>query len=367
MVRTHRHAAADLEAGFSLAESLVALVLTLTVSGAAFSLVNPNTSTSQTQPEAMDMQQRVRIGAEMLARDFMMAGAGVYQGPATGALVNYFAPIIPRRMGLIGADASTVVRDDAVTITYIRNTYSQSTISQDMLQPSAALMVNNVPNCPPGEELCGFSPGTTALMFDETGHFDLFTITQVLNAAAQIQHRQQSDLSFQYQQGAVVSEAESHTYYYDRANRQLRHYDGDSTDSPVIDNVVGVTFEYLGDPNPPLSPKPPMGVTNCLYDDAQNLLPGMTILAPQGASLAPLTLSMLRDGPWCGAGSNRFDADLLRVRKVRITLRVQAGNDMLRGTGTDYAVAGRSRSATKSLRDYGVRLEITPRNMNLGR
>jgi hypothetical protein len=164
-----------------------------------------------------------------------------------------------------------------------------------------------------------------------------------------------------------VTQADSHTYYYDAVNRQLRHYDGDASDNPVIDNVVGVLFEYFGDPNPPMAPKPPMGVANCLYDDSQNLVAGMATLPTQGASLAPLPLNILNDGPWCGAGSNRFDADLLRVRKVRITLRVQAGNDMLRGTGADYAVAGKSRSAPKMLQDYGVRFEITPRNMNLGR
>jgi hypothetical protein len=42
----------------------------------------------------------------------------------------------------------------------------------------------------------------------------------------------------------------------------------------VIDNVVGVQFEYFGDPNPPIAPKPPMGIANCLYDDAQNLVSG---------------------------------------------------------------------------------------------
>ena len=28
-----------------------------------------------------------------------MAGAGPYQGPVTGSLINFFAPILPRRVG----------------------------------------------------------------------------------------------------------------------------------------------------------------------------------------------------------------------------------------------------------------------------
>jgi hypothetical protein len=270
-------------------------------------------------------------------------------------------------MGRVGADAYSVVRSDALTISYIPNTYAQTTISHDMPQPSAELKVTDMANCPPSEELCGFYPGMTALIFDEIGNFDMFTITMVQDSAAHIQHRQQDDLSFKYQAGAVVTQADSHTYYFDAVNRQLRHYDGDANDNPVIDNVVGVLFEYFGDPNPPAAPKPPMGIPNCLYDASQNLVPGMGVLSTQGASLAALPLSILNDGPWCGAGSNRFDADLLRVRKVRITLRVQAGNEMLRGTGANYAVAGKSLSAPRMLQDYGVRFEIAPRNMNLGR
>ena len=48
---------------------------------------------------------------------------------------------------------------------------------------------------------------------------------------------------------------------------------------------------------------------------------------------------MLTDGPWCPSETNtdgddmpnKFDADLLRVRQVRVTLRVQVANEVLRG------------------------------------
>ena len=95
------------DAGFSLLETLVSLVLMLVVTGAVFSLVNPDVTISQAQPEQMDMQQRARIGSDLLFRDLFMAGAGTYSGPKTGALTNFFAPIIPRKMGLNGADAHT--------------------------------------------------------------------------------------------------------------------------------------------------------------------------------------------------------------------------------------------------------------------
>jgi hypothetical protein len=338
----------------------------LVISGAIFGFINPNTNIAQAQPEAMDMQQRARIGSDLLFRDLFMAGAGTYAGPQTGALTNFFAPIIPRKTGKNNADAYTVVRDDAVTISYIPNTYHQTTIRDPMPHPSAELKVEDMPNCPKGEELCGFKEGMTVLIFDEEGHWDFFTLTQVQDAAGHLQHRQQM-LSYAYQPGAIITQADSHMYYYDAVNRQLRHYDGYETDVPVVDNVVGVLFEYFGDPNPPLRPKPPAGVANCLYDAAGNLLGGLSVLTPQGGSLAALPLSMLNDGPWCGDGNNQFDVDLLRIKKVRVTLRVQASLASLRGTGSEYVVAGTSQSAYRNLPDYTVRFEVSPRNMNLGR
>ena len=181
-----------------------------------------------------------------------------------------------------------------------------------------------------------------------------------------MQHRQQA-LSYAYNTGAFVTQADSHTYYLDANTRQLRHYDGYLTDVPVVDNVVGLTFGYFGNPNPPDTPKPPPGTENCLYDAAGNLLPGLGVLATQGGSLAELPMAILNDGPWCGAGNNRFDADLLRVKQIRITVRIQATQDMHRGSGGEYSVSGTSRSALRSLPDYTLTFEVSPRNMNLGR
>ena len=38
-------------------------------------------------------------GTTTLFKELVMAGAGLYQGPVTGSLINFFAPIIPRRSG----------------------------------------------------------------------------------------------------------------------------------------------------------------------------------------------------------------------------------------------------------------------------
>ncbi len=361
MRSAHAHAA-----GYSLVELLVSSAIMITITGTIFALVTPAQGTSQAQPEVSDLQQRARVGSEVLFKELVMAGAGPYQGATNGSLVNFFAPIIPRRMGNI-ADLPTVFKSDAITLSYIPNSYSQTTISAPMPPTSAELKVNSQPNCPAdADQLCGFSIGMNVIIFDTTGNFDTFAITQVQSAAGHLQHRGQ-DLNYNYLAGSQVTQIVSNTYFLDRATNQLKQYDGINPELPLVDNVVDLRFDYFGDPTPPLAPKPPPGTPNCLYDAAGNLI-GLPTLAANEGSLASLPGAMLTDGPWCGSGDNRFDADLLRIRKVRVTMRVQVGLSSMRGTDTRlFANPGSSAGAATWVPDYSVSFEVSPRNLNLAR
>ena len=89
-----------------------------------------------------------------------------------------------------------------------------------------------------------------------------------------------------------------------------------------------------------------------------------------GSALVPLADTQLTDGPWCPdeTNANRWDADLLRIRKIGVTLRVQAANAALRGpAGVLFANGGTSRSRNRWLPDLQVRFDVTPRNMEFGR
>jgi hypothetical protein len=308
----------------------------------------------------------MRVSTDALFKELVMAGAGTYQGPVTGSLINFFAPILPRRTGLVNPDPPTVFRPDTITLTYIPNTYSQTTISQPMPPQSTELKVNDQPNCPQGEELCGFEIGMVVLIFDSSGHFDTFEVTQVQDDAAHLQHRGQ-DLTHRYESGASVTQAVSSTIYLNRTTNQLVRYDGGGGERPLVDNVVDLQISYFGDPNPPLKPKPASGDANCLYDSSGNYI-GPGVLPAIDGSLAALTPAMLTDGPFCGGGSNQFDPDLLRVRKVRMTLRLQVANAQLRGTDqTLWRNPGLAQAAEKLVPDYAVTFEVTPRNLNLAR
>lgn len=361
------------EAGFTLIELLVSVVLMLLVTGAIFSIVDPSTSTSRAQPEATDLQQRMRIGTDQISKDLLMAGAGTYSGPTNGSLANFFAPILPFRMGtLYPTEYATRFFDDRITIAYVPNTAAQTKVKEKMPQPSAEVKAGPQPNCPVNDVLCGFRDGMRALVYDRSGSFDFFTVTQVQADSTGTPHIQHAppinpnQFSKAYDSDADISIVETHTYFRDPNTNQLMHYVGDATPpEPVIDNVVGLRFQYFGDPLPPREPRPPTGTANCIYDAGGNLTMGS--LAGTGSSLVELPEDLIKQGPLCGSAPNQFDADLYRVRKVRVTLRIQAP-DMLRGTDAFlFQNPGISTSAYRMIPDYEMTFEISPRNMNLTR
>ncbi len=395
------------ESGFSLTEMIVATAIMLIVLAGVFSVLNPSQGSFQAQPEVSDMQQRLRVSVDSINKDLVMAGAGTYAGSAAGALSNFLAPIMPYRMGEINPDPPGTFKSDTITLLYVPQTASQTTISASMPRTSNEIKVNPEPQCPPSEELCGFTQGMSLIIFDSSGAWNTFTITNVQDNAGHLQ-RHGPDFQKDYDSGAFVTQVASHTYYLksDDATQtyQLMHYDGASTDVPVVDNVVGLTFEYLGDPQPPVlrkpvsdpagpwttyGPKPPaLGVDggngyelggNCVFQVVGGQqVPRLADLSPGNSGLVSLTQTaldgtvtapMLTDGPWCPgpASQGRFDADLLRIRQVRITIRVQANLKMLRGTGAMFAKPGTSRSGQMYVPDQQVRFDVAPRNMNLGR
>jgi type II secretory pathway pseudopilin PulG len=95
----------------------------------------------------------------------------------------------------------------------------------------------------------------------------------------------------------------SRTYYLKSAvpgTFQLMQYDGGLSDLPMLEHVVRLSFDYFG--------------------------PSTT-----GGPLVRLEPATLIDGPWIEDAEHRvFDADLLRVREVRASLRLESTDPWLR-------------------------------------
>jgi hypothetical protein len=102
----------------------------------------------------------------------------------------------------------------------------------------------------------------------------------------------------------------------------LRTGDGLNAEVPLLDDVESVECSYYGTAQPPMEPRPPLGTASCLFDEAgASRLPA---LPSAGQSWVELPLAMFRDGPFCGSGGMQYDADLLRVRRVVVRVRVRA-------------------------------------------
>ena len=110
----------------------------------------------------------------------------------------------------------------------------------------------------------------------------------------------------------------SHTYYLKNdagtETAQLMRYDGRESDLPLADHVVGLEFDYFG------------------------------------ADGTQLAAAAFQDGPWVPdhEDRNRFDTDLLKIRRIRVTIRVQPGSAALR----------------RLLPDREIRFDVAPRNLN---
>jgi len=127
--------------------------------------------------------------------------------------------------------------------------------------------------------------------------------------AAGVYYRADTITAFHVSAGALPPDAPAvvtHTYYLRRDAASdtfdLMQYDGRQTDLPVIDHVAGLAFEYFGDP------RAPQLVAN-------NELNGDPI---------PLDPAIFTDGPWWEDQTGQFDADLVRVRSIGVTLRVRS-------------------------------------------
>jgi hypothetical protein len=305
------------ESGFSLVELTVAGAILLVATATLVRLSIPAQGLFAAQSEVADMQQRLRVAVDTLSKDLSVAGAGGYTSVNGGALDYSFAPIVPYRIGLRGADPPGSYRTDTISMSYVPR--------------SGALPLSSV--------------------------------------------------------YSLKSDAGAGTY-------QLVAYDGGTNpDVPVVDNIVALAFEYYGDAQPPRMrkalvapigpwttygpPPSPLAVApfaageNCAFvnDGSPTPAPRLASLGAPFDGLVQLTAAQLTDGPWCpdDGAANRWDADLLRIRRVAVRLRVQAAVASLRGpAGLLFAHGGTARS-TPWAPDQEIRFDVAPRNLNLGR
>jgi len=386
--------------GFSLVELLIATALTMTVAAGVFALIVPSRRAFDTQFESVDMAQRLRVAVDTLYAQLSRAGAGAVSGVDRGPLVYAIAPILPLRQRTVGGDAPGTFRTDAITVMWVPFAAAEATLAAAVGPGQPTLLTTPAPGCSPARVLCGWPVGTTLLVFGKFGRYDLFTLTAISGTSGQLRAEVAGGILLNtYEIGSTIVPIDMRSFFLkvDAATHvsQLATQDGPAgAEVPVVDHVTRLQFDYAGDPRPPTllkpvtdtmppwtryGPKPPppgeaaTGYPqgeNCVFTaDATTGVPSARLADLGGGRLVPLASRELGDRtPWCpdAASPARFDADVLRIRMVTVTVRIEAALDALRGPASVlFTHGGTSTDADRWLPDREIQFTVAPRNVNV--
>lgn len=344
------------DAGFTLLEAVAALALTTVVLSTVLALVQPSLDVTMRIPEATDLHERGRAAERVLRSVLDPAGAGA-DLLGVGPLPDTIPALWPRRLGRWGRDADASAWADRFTVLHVPWLAPQAPLAAAAPAGTTAIELLPHPSCGL-DGSCGFRAGHHVLVADARGMVDfaqLSTVGPVLHRDAPAQ----VDVA----PPAFVASVDMTIVYFDGVRRQLRRYDGVASDQPLIDDVVWMAVRYYADPLPPHRPALE-GEETCVVDAAGAVR--LALLGPAPAPLVELSPAALADGPWCGQPPWRFDADLLRVRAVRIGLRLQAASDGVRGVGLDWLWPGSARRPLQQVRDLGLDVFVAPRVLASG-
>jgi prepilin-type N-terminal cleavage/methylation domain-containing protein len=389
------------QTGFSLVELLIAMLIVGVVSAAILDLVAPATAAFDTQLEVSDLQQRLRVAVSTLQRDLAAAGAGAYRGGSLGVLGDHLAPVLPYRWGASNPDPPGTFRTDTITVLFVPDAAAETAVVRRMPPVGSEQVIETRANCGGArhDARCGFTPGMRTLLLRPGAQWDVGLVAQVHDAALHLVGA--PPLPPEYDRGdAVAAQLDAHTYYLktDVPNDrfELMHYDGDQTDLPVVDHVVKLEFRYWGAPRPPqliagraLSdpgpwttygpPPPDIGTLsgtawpegeNCVFTVVAGAhVPRLAGLVPNASGFVELNAPLLNDGPWCpdAASAFRYDADLLRLRRIDVTLRVEAGPAWLRGPASRFFMRAGTAETRRYVPDQEVTFTVAPRNLGTER
>lgn len=343
------------DSGYLLIEALVAVGILAAVTALVAHVLLDGRRLVDATAARTDLQQRSRMAVSLLTAAIADAGAGAGSGAVAGPLVRFLPPVLagrdaPPGTGSFAADAIGIISAiDAAPAMLALPAAAGDTTLDLTYDPSCAAP-------------CGFADGLSVVVVDGHGNFDLFTVTSADPVMLGVRPTGLGTGAV-YAAGAAALAVDLRIYYLDRDARALRLWRGWRNDFAVIDHVVDLRFEYFGDPRPPESPPRPASGENCLYGSDGELRPREALPAHAGR-FAELTPAMLTDGPWCGTGTTPFDADLLRIRAVSISVRLEVVDAALRGSVPGwFRFPGTAIEGAAMVRDAALRVEIRPLNL----
>jgi hypothetical protein len=285
------------------------------------------------------------------------AGAGADLA-GEGPLSRAVPALLPRRVGS-SADAPATVWADRFTAVAVPERAAQAPLAQALWPGATTALLAWHPACG-SHASCGFRPDDLLLLYGRDGSMLLTMVAAVSGLVLTLEDQVDQPIALPAHAAAVASTA----LFFDATRRQLRRADDRAPSQPVIDDVVAMQVRYYGTASPPRAPHVP-GVDTCavLADGT----PTLGLLGPVPGPPVELALPDLADGPWCGSGTWRYDADLLRVRALRVALRLQATAPAVRGSSPIwFAMPGQARRPGQEVRDVAFDVFVTAPNLAWG-
>lgn len=340
--------------GFSLLELLIAFGLVAGVVMAVLLPVSGGLRVARVQPDVADLDQRLRVAAGELRAALEAAGSGPPAGEEPGALSLRWPAIYPHRRGADDEDSPDSAHGDRLTVISAVTGTVAPPITMPMAGPQSLIAFAHGPPCPYGDPRCGFRRGDLAAIDDRLGRADVF---RVAAAGAGVLDHTPPFLSQAYapaDNARVLRLAVRH-FRHDAARRQLRVGAGGAAEAPLLDDVVGMRVRYVGSARGPAFPRPPLGTETCLFAaDGTSRLPSF---GAGSGGLVELPLSSFADGPFCGEGRSRYDADLHRVRRVIVSVTV--------GWPEKWPDDGARTGLERAAHTREVLVDVSPRNLSL--
>lgn len=340
--------------GVALIELLVATAIALAVLALVATTLPPVLDVVGSVPEATDLEQRARTTEVILEGLVRNAGAGadLLGGPLPLAVPG----LLPRRV-LASADPAGTAWADRLSMLRVDARAAQAPVASFVPPGSVTLPLAWHPAC--GTHVsCGFRRGDLLLVYARSGAMTITTVTDVTGLVLTLATPPDQAIDLP----AVAAVVRVHTVSLDLGRRQLRLADAAATAQPLTDEVVGFRARYYGTPAAPRWPAI-VGADTCAV--AADGTPRLPLLGPMPGPPVELTLGELADGPWCGAGTWRFDADLMRIRAVRLGVRLQAGAAGVRGVAPEwFARPGQARRPGQEVRDVELDAFITAPNLS---
>lgn len=217
------------QSGFSLVELVVALAICSIIAAMVGAMMPAARAAFEQTPTALELQQRGRTAIDALTQAVRSAG-----------IIDMVPPLI---LSVPDPSGERFTRLRAIAKPLHA---AEGTLDADQQGAFGNLVLSEL-SCPAVPDVCGFRPGTSAVIADGAGRFDLFTVTATNSSLNSVS----SSVSFAapYPAGSVVVEVDALTFRLDvqpDGSKTLVRETVAGAIQPVIDHVAELTFRVSG-------------------------------------------------------------------------------------------------------------------------